>query len=286
MAIAPECSESIFRRTEKALVRLASDEHAEAVHGFRTSVRRLEIMLEEFAPDGNRNQRKLLKLLNRIRKCAGKVRKVDAQLSALRSLKVAQQPRRKTQLTNALVELRAQHEKKLSKLLTKQDVADLRRRLKRAARDLEIDEKREPLALARKMVGSVTSSIEILDEPKLHQLRKSVKSARYVAELATRSPESSAFVAQLKSLQDALVSWRDWLILTHTATEKLGDVNQSSLVAALTNVTRGKFRNAMAAISSANIASRRTGPSSVRPGGSGFSASKNPTAVERSEFAA
>jgi len=55
-------------------------------------------------------------------------------------------------------------------------------------------------------------------------------------------------VAELKRLQDALGNWHDWMMLTETATEQLGDMNQSSLVAALNNVTRGKLRQAVAAL--------------------------------------
>ena len=83
---------------------------------------------------GDRKHKKLLKMLNRIRKSAGKVRDIDVQLEALRSLKIPQEPRRKTQLTQTLIELRAHHEGKLAKLLKKHDVRDIRKRLKRAER--------------------------------------------------------------------------------------------------------------------------------------------------------
>jgi hypothetical protein len=46
-----------------------------------------------------------------------------------------------------------------------------------------------------------------------------------------------------------LGNWHDWLTLTQTASARLGEVNQSSLVAALHNVTGGKFRQAVAALS-------------------------------------
>ncbi len=285
MAIASDRSEIVFRRTEKALLRLGSDEHAETVHSFRTAARRLELLLSEFSSDGGRNERKLVKALNRIRDRAGKVRDIDAQLAALRSLKVAQQPRRKTQLTQTLVDLRAQHDKKLAKLLTKKDIGELARRLRRAARNFVINEKRDPLTVAQKMVVGITKSDALLDERKLRQLRKAVKSARYVADLAPKSADSSAFVEQLRSLQDALGSWHDWLTLTQTATEKLGSVNQSSLVAALTNVTRGKFRNAIESISSSQVADHIS-TSSTRQGPVKASQSKNPRSVERSEVAA
>ena len=123
MAISAERGKSIFRKTEKELLRLSSGHRAEAVHGFRTAARRLQTLLEQLVSDNNRKQKKLLKILDRIRKSAGKVRDIDVQLEALRILKVPQEPRRKTQLVQTLIELRTQHEKKLRKLLKKHGFA-------------------------------------------------------------------------------------------------------------------------------------------------------------------
>jgi hypothetical protein len=43
------------------------------------------------------------------------------------------------------------------------------------------------------------------------------------------------------------------MTLTHTAMDRLGDTSQSSLVAVLHNVARGKFRQAVSAVSRAAI---------------------------------
>ena len=255
MAISAERGKSIFRKTEKELVRLSSGHRAEAVHGFRTAARRLQTLLEQLVADNHRKHKKLLKTLNRIRKSAGKVRDVDVQLEALRSLKVPQEPRRKTQLVHALIELRAQHEKKLYKLLKKQDILDLRRRLRRAGGSVIFDSNRDPLLVARQMFDSLTIPHGTVDEETLHRYRLTVKRARYAAEFAPKSAESTRFLAELKRLQDALGSWHDWLTLTHTAMERLGDVGQSSLVAVLHNVTRGKFRHAVSAVTAAKTKS-------------------------------
>ncbi len=96
-----------FRSLSRTLVKLSSKPRAENVHRFRTGTRRLQILLGELSPQLDRSQKKLLKLLGRIRKRAGKVRDLDVQLAALRSLKIPQEPRRKTQLVNHLIELRA-----------------------------------------------------------------------------------------------------------------------------------------------------------------------------------
>jgi CHAD domain-containing protein len=256
MAISAERGKSIFRKTEKELLRLSSGHRAEAVHGFRTAARRLQTLLEQLVADNNRKHKKLLKILDRIRKSAGKVRDIDVQLEALRILKVPQEPRRKTQLVQTLIELRAQHETKLCKLLTKQDIRDIRKRLKRAEGSVRFDSSRDPLAVGRQMLSTVSIPQGPADEQTLHRYRLVVKRARYAVEFAPKSLESTKFLSELKKLQDALGSWDDWLTLTHTATERLGDVSESSLVAVLHNVTQGKFRHAVGAVTAAKTDSQ------------------------------
>src|SRR5947208_2918557 len=52
-----------------------------------------------------------------------------------------------------------------------------------------------------------------------------------------------------KKKQDALGDWHDWITLTRSAAKRLGDVHESSLVAALHNVTGAKFCNAVTSLS-------------------------------------
>jgi len=251
MAIAAIRGKSVFLKTEKELLRLSSGHSADAVHRFRTTTRRLQTLLEQIVTADRRPHKKLLKMLNRVRKSAGKVRDIDAQLDALRSLKVPQEPRRKTQLVHFLLDLRAQHEKRLRKLLKKDNVREIRKRLKRAAGLVQFDAGRDPLAVARELLAGVALPGGFGDENALHRYRTVVKRARYAVEFAPKSPESTQFLAQLRRLQDALGNWHDWLTLTHTATERFGGINESSLVAVLHNLTRGKLRNAVAAVAAA-----------------------------------
>src|SRR5580765_1850983 len=178
MAISAERGKSIFRKTEKELLRLSSGHRADAVHGFRTATRRLQTLLEQLVTDNHGKHKRLLKLLNRIRKSAGKVRDIDVQIDALRSLKVPQEPRRKTQLMQGLIELRAQHEKKLHKLLKKQDIRDIRKRMRRAQGSMNLDSSRDPLPVAKQMLRSVPVPKGPVDEQTLHRYRLVVKRAR------------------------------------------------------------------------------------------------------------
>lgn len=285
MPISPDRSQFVFQKTERALEKLSIRQTAEVVHDFRTTSRRLQTLLEDLLPKRDRNQKKLLKMLKQIRRRAGKVRDVDVQLAALRSLKVPQEPRRKTQLMHGLIELHAKHERKLRKILTKSVVRELRKRLRRAAKEVRPETGYDALAIARTMLNGVARPSGPLREDVLHQYRKAMKQARYAAEFAPKSTEAAQFIAQVKKLQEALGNWHDWLILTESASERLGEVNQSSLVALLHNVTGGKFRQAVAAVS----ASPMIQPKNAVPISGEQSrkvSTKAPTLVERIESAA
>jgi len=250
MSIAPIRSRVVFQKLERDLVKLSSKPRAENVHRFRTGTRRLQILLGELSPKLDRNQKKLLKLLGRIRKRAGKVRDLDVQLAALRSLKIPGQPRRKTQLVNRLIELRAQQEKKLRKAADEDTVREIRKRLKRAGKNFNADASRDPSTVATGMLEGIHRGDVPVTEALLHEYRILSKRARYAAEFAEPSPKTEQFIAGVKRIQDALGDWHDWLTLTQTVTEHLGEVRESPLVAELHNVTGAKFRHAVAVLSS------------------------------------
>ena len=249
MSIAPKRSSVVFQKLEQDLVKLSSKPQPESVHRFRTGTRRLQILLGALSPKLDRNQKKLLKLLGRIRKRAGNVRDLDVQLAALRSLKIPREPRRKTQLVNHLIELRGQQDKKLRKAVDEETVREIRKRLKRAAKEFDPEASRDPLAVARGMLEKINRTDAPVSEALLHQYRILSKRARYAAEFAEPSAEAEHFVAGMKRIQDALGDWHDWLTLTQTSSEHLGEVRESSLVAELHNVTGAKFRHAVAVLS-------------------------------------
>ena len=286
MSITSDRSKLAFQKTERALLKLSSGQGAESVHGFRTSSRRLQMLLEQLLPERERNHKKLLKMLNRIRRRAGKVRDLDVQLAALRSLKVPQEPRRKTRLMQGLIELRVKHEKKLRKLLTKEMIREIRKRLKRGAKEVRPETSRDALSVARSMLNEVVRPAGPVSEDLLNRYRGIVKRARYAAEFAPKSAEATQFVAQLKRLQDAVGNWHDWRTLTQAAAKRLGDVNQSSLVAALHNVTGGKFRHAVAALAASPTIQNPTKPVPISPQPSRKVGTKSPTLVELIESAA
>lgn len=247
-SVATERIQLVFQKLERDLVKLASKQTAASVHNFRTGASRLQNLFDQLLPERDRNQKKLGKMLRRLRKRAGEIRDLDVQLAALRSLKVTQEPRRKTQLMQALIELRAKDEVKLRKELTKETVREFRKRLKRAGKELALNELRDPLQTAKQTLSEAALPDGPMTEEQLHRQRIVTKHARYIAEFAPKSAEADRLIAQLKRVQAALGDWHDWLLLTQTSTARLGDIHQSPLVAVLHNLTGAKFRRAVSAL--------------------------------------
>jgi CHAD domain-containing protein len=189
---------------------------------------------------------------------------------------------------HSLIDLRAEQERQLRKLLKKQDIRDIQKRLRRAEGSVNLSSIRDPLTVARQMLGTVPVPKGPADEETLHRYRLVVKRARYAAEFAPKSPESIKFLTELKRAQDALGNWHDWLTLTHTAIGRLGDVNQSSLVAVLYNVTRGKFRHAVSAVMATKNESRgaRPGATKLQPAGKTAPAARKHVGTDRRRGAA
>jgi CHAD domain-containing protein len=280
MPIAPKRSRIVFQKLEQDLVKLSSKPQAENVHRFRTGTRRLQILLGELSPRLERSQKKLLKMLGKIRKRAGRVRDLDVQLAALRALKLPREPRRKTHLVNLLIELRERQEKKLRKAVAEDVVRQIRKRLKRASKNFNPETSLDPLAVAKGMLERINRGDAAITEPLLHQYRILTKRARYAAEFAEPSPEAEQFIAGLKLLQDAVGDWHDWLTLTQTASEHLGEVRESSLVAELHNVTGAKFRHAVAVLSQMRGARSGAKPTAADQGMTrGVASTKRPSAA-------
>jgi CHAD domain-containing protein len=240
---------SVFQKVERQLGKVASNPQPETVHQFRTSTRRTEALLEELIPEQDRKRRQLLKELSRLRRRAGRVRDVDVQVLALRGLKASQEPTLKADVLRSLAEMRAKREAKLLKALDKRTVRELRKRLKRAAENPAVlKNARDPFTVASQMLARLIRMSGPPREELLHQYRIEGKRIRYVAELAGDRPEAQQWVEQLKRMQDALGEWHDWLTLAETVQQHVGADARSALLAELSNITRAKFREAIAVV--------------------------------------
>lgn len=253
-----------FRKLERRLSALAHKPNAKNVHGFRTSSRRVEALIREVSEKRSGNDKKLLKRLSRLRKRAGKVRDVDAQLAALRSLRFPQEASRKARLVHLLGESRVRCQKRLKKELDETLIDEVRRRTRRAAKHFTLAPDCSPVSAAKRMMAALGVS-DPGDEQALHHYRIVGKRARYVAELAKDDPQAEPLLEQLKRMQDRIGEWHDWLQLTARAQKLFGGPGDSALVAALRNITRAKYRLAVEGIRLARAAwSDRKKPEPIR----------------------
>jgi CHAD domain-containing protein len=236
-----------FRRLARELAKLEKKFAPDNVHKFRTNGRRVEAALTELLDQANRNEDKLLKLLAKLRRKAGRVRDLDVQISCLRNLKIQQSNGHKTQLLEELVQDRSRREKKLAKAFDHETAAELRKRLKRAANKIN-GKSVEPFAVALERLEQLGRGQNPLNERILHQYRIIGKRARYLAELAIDDAATSRLIAELKKMQDVIGDWHDWLKLTQRAEKLLGSSRDSALVAMLRNVTQAKFHQSSDAV--------------------------------------
>jgi CHAD domain-containing protein len=251
----PEHTRLVFRKLGRQASKIAEKPAPENVHKFRTSSRRVEVLVADLAGQRGSNDMKLLKLLGRLRKKAGRVRDLDVQSAALHSLKIPQEPGRKSQLMRTLAEDRAKCEKKLVNALDKKTLAEVRKRLKRTASSLEIPKNADPLSLARRKLAELEVGPGGITEKTLHQFRIAGKRARYIAELAGRNnEEATRLITLLNHMQDIIGDWHDWSQLAERAEKMFGGVQESALVAALRNIARAKFRQAVNTLTETRVA--------------------------------
>ncbi len=239
---------AVFRKLNHQLSRVIEHSSPEAVHKFRTNTRRVETVVQELIQEPDRSARKLLKILRRLRKRAGKVRDLDAQVGLLKNLKIAHQSGQKSQLLRTLAAERLKKEKKLADALDRDDVRELRKRLMRVGKNLNFPEGVEPLNLALGFLSEVTRDRSPLTQATIHQYRIAGKRARYLIEIAGKDSEAQAIIENLRKMQDVVGDWHDWLTLTERAEKLFGGVKDSALVAAMRNVTRAKFRESVDAV--------------------------------------
>jgi CHAD domain-containing protein len=232
---------------QQCTARLGKSLAPQNVHHFRTNSRRVEALVAQLAPE-SRNKKKLLKLLSKIRKKAGKLRDLDVQIAFLRDSKMPERQNHRAQL---LADLHEEHERRSRRLAKSADPAtlqELRKRLHREQVQLNL-EGIDPLRLAVTSLPKLNGVA--LTEKTLHGFRIGAKHSRYLAELAGDSPEAKAFVEELKRAQDAIGEWHDILKLKQRAEEKFGSASESALVSLLQNISRARFRAAAQALTSA-----------------------------------
>lgn len=240
-------SRLVFERMNRSIGRLSKNMTPENVHHFRTNARRAETLIEQLSPD-TRNKKKLLKLVAKLRKKAGKLRDIDVQIAFLNNLKVPDRQNHRAELLESLGEEHARRARKLAKAADSVTLQELRKRLRREQNAVNLDGV-DPLRLAS---SSLPKPSQVpLTEKTLHSFRLGVKQARYLAELAGETPDAKVFVNELQRAQDAAGEWHDAVKLKEKAEKRFGSASESALVSVLQNISRARFRSANNALMTA-----------------------------------
>jgi CHAD domain-containing protein len=237
-----------------AAARCVHDADSGAVHRVRTSSRRLQAMLEAMLREApamvvrqvEEPARAMLRPLKQIRRAAGPVRDLDVHRKLLENWLREGEPKPEdgsespAQDNDADV-LRAQAEKLdtwlkgerkhlahgMQKQVGKrlQGLQQLRSTLWTAIAQIPPGTQgasREADAVALEDFVRAADAMPLLDAQNLHDFRKATKKARYVAESGAQRQSCSGVAKALKSIQDAIGEWHDWLCLAEEAKTALG----------------------------------------------------------------
>ncbi|HKW17883.1 MAG TPA: CHAD domain-containing protein [Terriglobales bacterium] len=237
-------SRVVFDRMSRYTGRLSKKVEPRNVHHFRTNSRRVEALVDHLAPE-SRNKKKLLRLVSKLRKRAGKLRDLDVQIAYLKNLRLPDGQNHRAQLLELLDDEHARRSRKLAHSFSSETVHELRKRLRHEQKEIRLDGI-DPLRVAMSVLpklGQLPTT-----EKALHASRIAAKHARYIAELAGDTPHASFFIEELKRAQDAIGEWHDILKLKQKAEKQFGSASDSSLVSMLQNVSRARFRTACNAL--------------------------------------
>lgn len=239
----------LFFKLNKIAHQESSSISPETVHDLRTTARRIETLLAAHELDDDGSNAKLARQLARLRRRAGKLRDIDVHIAALDSVRLENGVRDRTALQEHLAAMRNKSEGRLLRTLEKASAKGLAKRMRRAEKDLQAAPSGDSppknfTAEALRKFKELVDGYPQLTDKTLHNFRIECKRIRYLAEMSGETPEAERGVSALKSIQDAIGEWHDWLTLTEIANEVLPN-GTSPLMAALRTQTKSKFNAAI-----------------------------------------
>jgi CHAD domain-containing protein len=238
----------LFQKLAATTKRSSAKSTPETVHQLRTTIRRIETLIAARKADDLRGTKKLLKQLARLRRRAGKVRDIDVQLDALRSVTLDGSRRDIATLMRHVKNLHAKRERKLVATVEDELSKGLTRRLKRGMTVVSgkrsSSPKKDFTQIALRRLEGLAERYPHLDEANLHEFRLRCKRVRYLAELDPDTARSQAVITELKRIQDSIGQWHDWVALAEMA-EQILEGSASPLLSALRTQRRSKFIGAL-----------------------------------------
>jgi CHAD domain-containing protein len=243
-------------RESRLLRKLSNNPTADQIHGFRTTARRIEALLASVFDEPRKNERKLLKQLERVRRRAGRVRDLDIQIKNLQDLQLGREAQCRQQVLQHLRDGRRKALKKLTESLDEGTVGRLQKRLRRAASKISKarshhsgassnGSKKQPTAraFAARRLQALQQKLP-LSEQTVHEYRLRCKRLRYTLELST-DPEAATLIEQLKEVQDAVGKWHDSTVLLETAQSVIDHPGSCPMISALRNLSKAQLWQAL-----------------------------------------
>jgi CHAD domain-containing protein len=219
-----------------AMVQCNLDAAPAAVHQLRTGSRRVQAMLQatlrEAGPVAEVLQqpaRAWLRELKKVRQAAGAVRDLDVHRALLATCRATQgRPAplaAQTEALDAWLALERQQEaRRMQKRMKKRRQRVMERQcmvfvaLSSLPSALLWTSRSTDAAALREFVR-VSDAMPSLDADNLHDFRKAIKKARYVAEAGAQDQPYSQVAKALKRVQDAIGEWHDWHCLANASSE-------------------------------------------------------------------
>jgi CHAD domain-containing protein len=222
-------ADKLYHRFLKTVSKHDREITPKKVHLLRTTSRRLQTAL---AADAGLDD-KLHRQLRKIRRQAGRVRDLDVQLAALKTIHLPSTAAEHKRVERTLERTRERRAHKLRQFLSEYTPSLRQPKRQSSESRLGRNPAQDPLHSALDSFAAAAGTFSAGTNSDLHAFRIAAKKARYTAELAQTEPQAANVIAALKAIQDAIGDWHDWAILGETATNVLGHPQHSPLLSVL-----------------------------------------------------
>jgi CHAD domain-containing protein len=247
-----------LRELGKSMKTLRSSAMPSEIHKLRTATRRTEAIAAALPPVHVKKSRRLVKLIEPVRKAAGDVRDMDVLTTHLRRLARGHAGNSLTRLMEHLQAARQQYKVDLQRALHRQsktiraELKDFSKHVRSALAPAKPGSKgaeRNRLAFEAVQTVAMSTVRELqawpaLDQANVHEFRLRVKELRYLLQLYSEAdPE---LVDKLAEVQRLVGDWHDWFQLDEIAREVLHRPQDAALRAHIAEKAKLKLRRALA----------------------------------------
>jgi CHAD domain-containing protein len=255
MTLLQEHSKSLSHGLSKSVSKVTENVSEKGVHRLRTTIRRVETLVNYAEPRLTKKQEKILEELRALRKRAGKVRDLDIQIGLLPSIGNRSASADKRALLESLKKKRTKQASRLASAVKKLDGSKFSNRLARITEKSSSEDSQQKGTAAQLQeikdelaeLSTEYSPQEVLKPRRLHDLRIKLKLLRYRTELAPETAEQKDLAEKLKTVQDSIGEWHDWQMLAESAEDEFGDRINCALLVEIRSLFAAKYSAANSA---------------------------------------